>query len=216
MTSMPNAPIPLPERVSCDYRLLVVDLDGALVDTEPLHVRSYELILTALRGEPIRLNGAEIIGRREPDIWRGLSVVDNPELDASCFQELRRYVFLGLCAEEPPAKHERVWAIVAAFAGSRVLLTSQSAHLARWILRSLGAEETFEAILSTQTTGGPATKYSLIRRLLADHSISPNDLLWIEDASPEIDEVRALGVSVAVVRRDYNSDIQQLGDWIIP
>jgi beta-phosphoglucomutase-like phosphatase (HAD superfamily) len=81
------------------FKALVVDLDGTLIDTEPIHVRSYEIILSALTATNVVVEQSDIIGHQEPEIWRHCVALYGLSADAARLQDVRRYVLLGLYAE---------------------------------------------------------------------------------------------------------------------
>jgi beta-phosphoglucomutase-like phosphatase (HAD superfamily) len=83
------------------------------------------------------------------------------------------------------------------------------------LLDSLALGDRFDEVVSTQHARGQTTKLAEMKSLLARLRVLPQEVLWVEDASPEIPEIRALGVAVAIVRRPYNADKQRQANWVI-
>jgi HAD superfamily hydrolase (TIGR01509 family) len=205
----------LAERLA-SFRLLVADLDGTLIDTEPLHLESYELLVSLLRDDATVIEASEIVGRREPEIWAGLTRRFELAAHPEQLQELRRHVFLGLCAERAELTRERsVWSYIDSFRGPKVLLTSQSPRLANTLMRVVGITDTFDELISTQQPGVPTSKVAVIDELMRRYDVHGPETVWFEDAAPDIAAVKRLGVSVCVVRRSYNRSTQRLADWVI-
>lgn len=195
------------------FSLLVIDLDGTLVDSEPIHLESYALVISADGHRDVVVDAKDVIGYKEPEIWATLARHYDFTVDATHLQARRQQALINLMAASPPPREPGVWELMDRFRGSRVLLTSQSPDMAQTLLRSLDAADWFDEVISTQRDG--TTKLSEMKMLLERRNVSARDVLWVEDASPEIPEIKQLGVSVAVVRRPYNARYQRFADWII-
>jgi beta-phosphoglucomutase-like phosphatase (HAD superfamily) len=141
----------------------VVDLDGTLVDTEPLHRQSYELILGALLGRDVDVPYSEMVGRSGESIWRYLIRKHSLDQQPTRLNQLRKVVLGGLLSANKPRPIEAVVQAVRCFHGPKMLLTTQELSSAMLILVNVGLATTFDEIVSTQTSGD-SSKMAAIRR----------------------------------------------------
>jgi HAD superfamily hydrolase (TIGR01509 family) len=105
--------------------------------------------------------------------------------------------------------------VIQKFKGPRVVLTTQDAESANGILTIYELTSSFDDVVSAGGDDTRKSKVDSIRTLAKKHSVDLSDILWIEDASPEVHEGQNAGISVAIVRHPYNTTNVESADWII-
>jgi phosphoglycolate phosphatase-like HAD superfamily hydrolase len=200
-----------------DCDLLVTDLDGTLVDTEPYHLQSYETILQAILGEPARVTYEEIIGKTGLQIWQELGSKYLASVHPAELNKLRKIVLQGLFASSPPKQEAAVLALVRQFQGPRLILTTQGQASATALVSDLGIDHLFDSVISVQSHSmGAKGKLAIIRSLATEQNIPLSRVAWIEDGAPEVAEAHAQGILVIIVKRAYNAINQSCADYLLP
>lgn len=134
--------------LSRNFKLFVSDLDGTLVDSEPYHLRSYELILSTLTGLDISLSYSDIVGRQGREIWSMLATRYGVSLDQLRLNRLRKVVLSGLYLMNPPEVNKRLIEMLSQFNGPKLLITTQTLDSARRLARLVDVDGEFEMFIS--------------------------------------------------------------------
>jgi beta-phosphoglucomutase-like phosphatase (HAD superfamily) len=201
-----------------EFDMLIVDLDGTIADTELAHARSYELILSTLTGRDVHVGVEDIAGRSGLSIWADLTRRFNlGPLDCVRLSKLRRIVSHELIASGSPLLelNAQVMDLVVGFSGLRIVLTAQEKSSALRMLTLLGVSENFDEVITGGGSSSTKGKIEVIRSLASRESLALDRILWIEDASPELEAGREAGVRIALVRRSYNVDKFRFADWLL-
>jgi beta-phosphoglucomutase-like phosphatase (HAD superfamily) len=192
--------------------LLVVDLDGTLIDSEPLHHQAYELLISLLLGRDVSIEFDRFIGTPGSVIWPTL--LDEFQLQdvaTNRLIELRGHVFLGLLTAAPDVTN---WTLVRALRGVAqpvVLLTSQEKEVAGAVLRLIGLDDVVRSIVSVHGGDGWPDKVQAVRRLRQGHAGS---VLWFEDAPGATQSAKEAGATLILIPRPYNAQDQVTADLL--
>ena len=189
------------------YDAIVFDMDGVLLDSEPLH---YAALNTALSMRLSREEYEQFIGTRTEAMLSDL--IARYDLRRSHAEYLHEYdaaVLEQLQEPRPPADGVVALMQFARDLGMRLALASSSRRV--WIdasLRSLGLADAFDAIVSGDevSAGKPDPQIYLIAA--SRLGISPRACLAIEDAPNGVASARAAGMTVLGVRTPYTAHLQ--------
>jgi HAD superfamily hydrolase (TIGR01509 family) len=178
---------------------LILDMDGVLADTEPLHVRSWDITLGEIdSGAPAHERG-QLAGMSSTDIARELVRMLRLPLGVEELVERKRGVFRnlissGLAPFDGLVEELRAWR-----SGPLALATSSARRETEIMLSGLGFDGWFNPIVTSDdvTRAKPAPDvYDLaIRRL----GVRPEECVVIEDTLHGIQAARDAGAAVVGV-----------------
>jgi HAD superfamily hydrolase (TIGR01509 family) len=208
---------------------IVFDMDGVMVDSEPLHERATAEYLASLGAEA--LADAELLddmmGRRVRELTDALA--ERLGLDPDQVFEEREAVFwrlLDQAIEAMPGLHAAVDRLAAAGLGLAVASSGTRAYVDH-VLDRLGVRGAFATVVSGEDVrhGKPDPEIYLLaaERLHAD----PGDCVAIEDTTHGIAAARAAGMRAVAVTHPMNAaldlsaadavlpDLAAAADWIL-
>jgi HAD superfamily hydrolase (TIGR01509 family) len=185
------------------FDAVIFDLDGTLVDTEPLHRRSWEIALAELgRPMPDGEYALHFSGRPGREICRDRLRMSATETAATVELVTRRYWELAAGNLSPlpglPAFLERIRGVPTAIA------TSAHRSSALRVLAEIGLADTFDAVVTVDevTHGKPHPEIFLTAA--AKLGVTPARCLAFEDAAAGLASARAAGmtcVGITTTRR---------------
>jgi HAD superfamily hydrolase (TIGR01509 family) len=186
-------PAPLP-RIG-----LILDMDGVLADTEPLHVRAWDMTLAGINAAALAHERGQRAGMSSPDIARELQKIFRLPLSVEELVERKRGIFRGLIESG-----------LAPFAGLReelgvwrrqplALATSSARRETSLMLSGMGFAGWFDPVITcddvTRAKPAPDCYELAIERL----GRRPEDCVVIEDTVHGIQAARAAGAGVVAV-----------------
>jgi HAD superfamily hydrolase (TIGR01509 family) len=186
------------------FRALILDLDGVLADTEPLHQKAWD---TALEGIPL----GEVAAARAR--WVGMASVD-------IVKELIRSFGLTVSAEELLAAKRAAYRSLIRVPGNLVPFSGVREELALWkgfplalatsgireevllVLEILGCAGTFDAVVTSSDVPRAKPAPDCYLRAAEALGVSPAECAAIEDSEHGIGAAIAAGMHVLVVSPD--------------
>ncbi|HLZ27332.1 MAG TPA: HAD family phosphatase [Chloroflexota bacterium] len=195
------------------FEAIIFDMDGVLIDSEPLHFEVLNTVL-ATDGQALsRAENEEFIGTTTAVMWQTLIARRGLGRSMGDYIELYDQTLLRLLLR-PHSPQPGVVPLVkrARELGMRLGVASSSKRL--WIeatLRSLGLADAFDAIVSGDDVqrGKPDPQIYL---LAAEQvGIAPARCLAIEDAPKGVQSARAAGMTVLGVRTPYTAHLHLEG-----
>ena len=180
---------------------IIFDMDGLMVDTEPLSRRAWEQVIAPFGAVLTDDVYGRMIGRRSGEAAHILLEAAAIPLSAEALVGQKTVVFKQILAQGVPvmpglmelqaeiARHNLLWAVA----------TSSPRQHAQQILTQLGLLETCGAIAAGDevTSGKPAPDIYLLaaKRL----GVAPVQCLALEDSAPGCQSAAAAGMTVAAV-----------------
>lgn len=190
------------------FDALIFDMDGVLVDSEPLHMQATQSVL---RAEGVELPWAvyiDYVGATVDAMWADL--IARYKLKGDYSDYLRRddeAILEVLSREMQPEPGVRELITTAKANGQRLALASSSTRI--WIeatLAGLSLGDTFEVIVAGEDVpdGKPAPDIYVeaARRL----GLEPESCIAIEDSPKGVVSANAAGTYVVALRKPYNND----------
>ena len=188
------------------FDALVFDMDGVLVDSEPLHMRATQEVL---RPEGVDLpweTFADYVGTTVEDTWTDLIVRFGLKGRYEDYLQLYDEAVLRVLAR-PLEPEPGAWDVIAAARQRGKPLALASSSRLRWIeatLAGLAMRDVFAVIVSGETVrrGKPAPDiYLEAARLLR---VPSQRCIAIEDAPRGVLAAKAAGMYTVALRKDYN------------
>ena len=189
----------MPQPVRLPRIALILDMDGVLADTEPLHVRAWDIALAGIDSRTVAHERGHLAGMSSADIARELLRIFRLPLSVEELVEKKRGIFRNLIQSglTPFAGlHDELslWR-----QGALALATSSGRSETSLMLSGLGFEGWFDPVITSDdvSRAKPAPDcYSLAIQRLGRR---PEDCVVIEDTVHGITAARSAGAGVAAV-----------------
>lgn len=180
---------------------MIFDLDGVIVDSEPLHQESFRLLMGELGIEESVLgNWHEYVGTADRPVL--LKLIQGRDVAATADQLLERKgaLFLDLLAKQEPIFPE-IPALVEDLARRYALaVASGSLRTAiAGVLAMRGLRRHFQHTVSVQDVARGKPAPDLFLRAAELLGVAPADCVVIEDSNPGVSAARAAGMRVIAI-----------------
>ena len=198
---------------------LIFDMDGTLLDSEPLHLRATQAALGERGASYTERDNRAFFGATDSEMFRVLRILfDLSEATDELVARKRARLIAMVRAEPRPLPG--VPAVLRSLreAGLRLALASASAPpVIRAVVEALGLGSVFEAIVSADEVGRgkPAPDVFVIaaRRL----GVEPESCLVVEDSRNGVLAGRAAGMTVAAIPCSATSHEDfSAADFVLP
>jgi len=189
-------------------KAVIFDMDGLMVDTEPIHSASFSAMLLHYGAEPV-LNDSGVV-QEIASANNYAQLKDQYQLQASLdeLKKFKRAVHEQLLQEglmPMPGLHQLIDMLAAHHIKLAIASSSNHRHI-ELIMTQLGILDQFAAIVSTEEVarGKPAPDVFLeaARRL----KVKPGDCVVFEDAAAGVTAAKAAGMAAIAVPSRFTKD----------
>jgi HAD superfamily hydrolase (TIGR01509 family) len=187
------------------FQAVIFDMDGVIVDSEPLHERAFhEVLRTIGHAGPVGLDFADYVGRSDFELWRDFVRRHAPACSLEELLALKRERVLAILREAQPVfpgLPELVETLAAHF---RLGLASGSEHPVIQVVLSLrGLRRFFPVVVSGTDVkhGKPAPDIFLHAAALL--GVPPQQCVVIEDSKPGVAAGLAAGMTVVAITNTH-------------
>jgi HAD superfamily hydrolase (TIGR01509 family) len=201
-------------------KAIVFDFDGVLADSEPLHLRAYQEVLSALGLTLTREEYySRYLGYDDHGVFSNLSAAHGFEIDARRMEALiaqkgRAY---DAIIESGDVLYPGAAACVARMAAAFPLGIASGAlrHEIEAILRAAQMDRYFRFIVASGDTkeGKPAP--DPYHRAAELHQVAAQECLAIEDSRWGIESARAAGLRCVAITHTYARDELSMADAVV-
>jgi beta-phosphoglucomutase len=201
-------------------KAIVFDFDGVLADTEPLHLRAYQDVLSPLG---LTLTREEYytryLGFDDEGVFTALAAAHGFELDRARLDSLiteKGRVYDAFVAAGD-VLYPGATSCVTAMAGAFPLGIASGAlrHEIETILRAAGLARHFRFIVASGETPESKPAPDPYRRAAELHGLNPSECLAIEDSVWGIESAKAAGLSCVGITHTYPRDQLSPADAIV-
>ncbi len=209
-----NLPSPHPsparwERVLPPPRAVIFDMDGVIVDSEPLHERAFLEIFARLGLDEHQhgLDFTHYYGKSDRALWTDFIARHSPSQTLEELLEWKQSHFLSILREHQPV-FEDVPRLVAALARRYpVALASGSNHpVIDEVLAMQGLRRHFRAIVSVQDVARPKPFPDVFLRAAELLGMPPGPCVVIEDSAAGVDAAHAAGMRAIAITNSLPSN----------
>jgi HAD superfamily hydrolase (TIGR01509 family) len=180
------------------FNAVIFDMDGVVVDSEPLHERAFlevfgELGLRDSHG----LHFPSYYGRSDEAVWRDFVDRHQPNVPKDQLVALKRDRFLALLEKEEPIFDGLPDLLESLRPHYQLALASGSAHpVINGVLALRGLRRFFPTVVSAQDVGSEKPAPDIFLHTAALIGTQPSDCCVIEDSIAGVQAARAAGMTV--------------------
>ena len=191
-----------------DFRAVILDMDGVIVDSEPLHERAFYDVLEDLGyGGNHGIRFADYVGRSDFELWRDFVARNKPVQPLSELLALKRTrvievlrkgqpIFAGL-----PELVERLAArcpLAVASGSERAVIDA--------VLELKGLRRFFSAVVSAGEVRNGKPAPDIFLRTAELLGVAAHDCWVIEDSKPGVAAALAAGMRVIAITNTHRAD----------
>jgi HAD superfamily hydrolase (TIGR01509 family) len=192
-------------RSQTDFSAVIFDMDGVIVDSEPVHERAFHDVLRELGwADNHGMRFADYVGRRDHDLWLDFIARNRPRQTLEELLALKRERMLGLLRREQPVFRALPELVERLSQRCPLALASGSERpIVEAVLGLRNLRNFFRVTISgcEITNGKPAPDIFLeaAHRL----GVMPQDCWVIEDSKPGVAAARAAGMRVIAITNTH-------------
>ena len=192
---------------------VLIDFDGTLVDSSPLHDSAYREVLRQYEPELLRHYRYDgVKGRTTREALRALGVHDEEDLELLTSAKQRAYRDL-LSRLEPLPGARQVLEALRAIGSTTYLVTSGSRTSVESALRSTGIERFFRGVVTGDDVRAGKPAPDPYRFCLRHHGLSPRACVAVEDSASGVISAGKAGLPVIGV---HDGDLAGWVDGFFP
>src|SRR6476469_7879526 len=181
-----------------EYQAIIFDMDGVIIDSEPLHERAYlELFAEMGYGENHGVNFDDYIGRTDKALIEDFIAKHKPPFTVEYFSDQKRDRFLQIMRSEQPIFEDLPELVTRLAAIYPLAVASGSLHpVIDAVLALKNLRQHFRICVSSSDVahGKPAPDIFLHTAKLLN--VEPSSCCVIEDSSAGVTAARAAGMDV--------------------
>ena len=201
-------------------KAIVFDFDGVLADSEPLHLRAYQEVLSALGVTLTRDEYyADYLGYDDEGVFTTLAAAHGFELDRRRLEALvaeKGRVFDAII-ESGDLLYPRAASCIERMAAAFPLGIASGAlrHEIASVLRGSRLDHHFRFIVASGDTPVSKPAPDPYRRAVELHAVMPSECLAIEDSHWGVESAKAAGLWSVAITNTYSRDQLALADCVI-
>jgi HAD superfamily hydrolase (TIGR01509 family) len=184
-----------------NYKAIIFDMDGVIIDSEPLHELAYVELFNELGyGENHGINFDDYLGRTDKALIEDFVAKHKPSFTVETLSNLKRDRFLNIMKREEPIFEDLPQLVERLAKNYRLAVASGSLHpVIDAVLALKNLRQHFEITVSSSDVarGKPAPDIFLhtAKRL----GLAPTDCCVIEDSGAGVCAARAAGIDVIAI-----------------
>jgi len=181
------------------YEAVVFDMDGVLIDSEPVHYDSTRLLFEELGTRLNETVNNEFLGSTDRHMFEVLRERYGLETTVDELIERRKVIYMEILERDGLPWRDGVLELVAGLASSGYRLAVASSGLKRIIVHTLedgGIDHYFEAVVSGDEISKPKPAPDIYLEAARRLAIEPSRCLAIEDTDVGVRAAKAAGMFV--------------------
>ncbi|MFO1458105.1 MAG: HAD family phosphatase [Verrucomicrobiota bacterium] len=180
------------------YTAVIFDMDGVIVDSEPLHERAFLDIFTRIgRANDHGIHFPDYYGRSDQVVWRDFLAAQQPPQSLAELSRMKQERFLELLRTEQPIFPSIPGLVRALASRGPIALASGSNHaVIRAVLNLSDLRRHFTAVVSADDVARGKPAPDIFLRAAECLGIPPTECVVIEDSVAGVAAGRAAGMKV--------------------
>ena len=176
------------------YSAVLFDMDGVIVDSEPLHVRAFEAVFAELGHADHGLHFPDYFGRSDKVVWIDFIERHRPPHSLEHLTHIKEQRYLDLLHATRPI-YPGVEELLRDLArDTRLGLASGSVHsMIEAVLALRGLRSLFSAVASSQDVAHPKPAPDVFLHAAALLKVAPETCVVVEDSAAGVSAARAAG-----------------------
>jgi HAD superfamily hydrolase (TIGR01509 family) len=191
-----------------DLRAVIFDMDGVIVDSEPLHEQAFLDVFDELGyRETHGVHFPDYYGRSDEALWQDFVKRHRPPHPFDSLMEMKRRRLIELIRRDQPI-FEGLPDLVAKLAARFPLaVASGSPHpVIDEVLAMEGLHQFFSAVVSVTDVGRPKPAPDVFLRAAELLGVAPANCCVIEDSAVGVTSARSAGMSVVAITNSLPTD----------
>lgn len=208
---MNSSSVSPPVALGLNLRAVIFDMDGVIVDSEPLHEQAFRDVFDQMGyGQTHGVHFPDYYGRSDEALWEDFVSRHRPPYPFETLMEWKRRRLIELIRRDQPI-FEGLPDLVAKLAARFPLaVASGSPHpVIDEVLAMRGLQRFFSAVVSVTDVGRPKPAPDVFLRAAELLSVEPQHCCVIEDSAVGVTSARGAGMTVIAITNSLPSD--QLG-----
>jgi HAD superfamily hydrolase (TIGR01509 family) len=205
-----------PERVH-PYEAIIFDMDGVIIDSEPLHERAFLELFEALGyAETHGINFDDYIGRTDKALIEDFCAAHKPPFTVEHLSDLKKNQFLRILGQQQPIFQDLPELVARLAARYPLAVASGSLHpVIDAVLALKNLRQHFRVTISSSDVqhGKPAPDIFLHTAKLLD--VTPSSCCVIEDSTAGVTAARAAGMDVIAITNSLPREKLSHATWIV-
>jgi HAD superfamily hydrolase (TIGR01509 family) len=199
------------------YQAIIFDMDGVIIDSEPLHEIAYRELFNEIGyGEIHGINFDDYLGRTDKALIEDFIARHNPSYTVEMLSDLKRDRFLKIMRREEPIFEDLPQLVELVSKRYRLAVASGSLHpVIDAVLALKNLRQYFEITVSSSDVpnGKPAPDIFLHTAKLLN--VAPANCCVIEDSGPGVCAARAAGMDVIAITNSLPREKLCEATWVV-
>lgn len=198
------------------HAAVIFDMDGVIVDSEPLHVRAFEEIFSGLGHADHGLHFPDYFGRSDKVVWLDFIERHRPPHSLEHLTHIKEQRYLDLLNGTRPI-YPGVEDLLRDLAPvTRLGLASGSVHaMIDAVLALRGLRPLFGAVASSQDVPHPKPAPDVFLHAASLLQVAPADCVVIEDSAAGVAAARAAGMRVIAITNSLPAERLKAADQVV-
>ena len=190
------------------FDAVIFDMDGVIVDSEPLHERAFLEVFDELGlRETHGLDFTAYYGRSDEAVWHDFLALHQPAATRDQLLTRKRESFLRLLRAEAPLFEGSLELLNQLHPRYPLAIASGSAHpIIDGVLALSGLRRYFQAVVSAQDVPAEKPAPDIFLRAAQHLGVSPRRCCVIEDSAAGVEGARAAGMTVIGITNSLPAD----------
>ena len=183
------------------FQAIIFDMDGVVVDSEPLHERAFREVLAEIGyGHSHGIDFPAYYGKSDLIVWRDFIARHRPTQSLDELLDRKEKKFAGLLQREEPIFDGLLELLEKLSLRCSLALASGSRHpTIHAVLAMRGLRRLFRAVVSSEDVGHGKPAPDVFLRAAELLAVAPNDCCVIEDSAAGVEAGLAAGMTVIAI-----------------